>query len=84
MFYYDIIPKNVKFFMVSIFPLCCYLKILFQTQENTSQMFFLTVNLSHFKLEWLVARAPYTYMSHGPFQLQTQDIKHDHQLLFLA
>lgn len=58
--------------------------ILFQTQENTSQMFFLTVNLSHFKSEWLIAWAPYTYVSHGPFQLQMQDTKHDRQLLFLA
>lgn len=83
-FYYDIIPKNVKFFMVSIFPLCRYLTVLFQSQGNTSQMCFLTVNLSRFKLEWLIARELYTFMSHSSFQSQMQDTKHDHQLLFLG
>lgn len=47
-------------------------------------MCFLTVNLSHFKLEWLIARELYTFMSHSSFQSKMQDTKHDQQLLFLG
>lgn len=47
-------------------------------------MCFLTVNLSHFKLEWLIARELYTFMSHSFFQSKMQDTKHDQQLLFLG
>lgn len=47
-------------------------------------MCFLTVNLSHFKLEWLIARELYTFMSHNSFQSKMQDTKHDQQLLFLG
>lgn len=47
-------------------------------------MCFLTVNLSHFKLEWLIARELCTFMSHSSFQSQIQDTKHDQKLLFLG